>query len=54
MLFNMDKCHVIHVGRQNPHYEYRWGEGVGLLGATEVEKDFGVLRVSVCKSGKEG
>ena len=52
MLFNMDKCHVIHVGRQNPHYEYRWGEGS--LEAAEVEKDFGVLRVSVCKSGKEG
>ena len=41
MLFNMDKCHVIHAGRQNPHYEYRWGEG--LLGATEVEKDVGVM-----------
>ena len=37
MLFNMDKCHVIHAGRQNHHYGYMWGGGV--LETTESEKE---------------
>ena len=27
MMFNMDKCHVIHVGKQNKQFKYRWVEG---------------------------
>ena len=27
MLFNMDKCHVIHSGRQNHQFGYLWGGG---------------------------
>ena len=41
MMFNMDKNHVIHAGRQNHHYEYLWGGGV--LETTESEKDVGVM-----------
>ena len=41
MLFNMDKCHVIHAGRHNHHYEYMWGGGV--LEVTEAETDVGVI-----------
>jgi hypothetical protein len=41
MLFNMDKCHVIHAGRHNHHYGYLWGGGH--LEPTDAEKDVGVM-----------
>jgi ribonuclease P/MRP protein subunit RPP40 len=41
MAFNKDKCHVLHLGRQNQRYEYSMG-GVK-LGAAEWEKDLGVI-----------
>ena len=47
MLFNMDKCHVIHAGKQNPKYSYQWGGGD--LVVTEEEKDVGVMVTSNLK-----
>ena len=41
MLFNADKCHVIHAGKKNPEFVYDWDEGH--LEATEEEKDVGVI-----------
>ena len=41
MSFNKDKCHVLHLGRGNPRFEYTMG-GVK-LGAAEWEKDLGVI-----------
>ena len=40
MAFNKDKCHVLHLGRQNQGFEYTMG-GV-TLEAAEWEKDLGV------------
>jgi hypothetical protein len=40
MQFNLVKCKVMHIGRSNPHYEFRMN-GV-VLSATEEEKDVGV------------
>ena len=28
MMFNVDKCHVLHVGKKNPEFEYNWGERI--------------------------
>ena len=47
MMFNMDKCHVIHAGDKNPKFNYTWGEG-SLL-ATESEKDVGMIVTSNLK-----
>ena len=41
MLFNMDKCHIIHAGRTNPKFQYNWGDSD--LVETESEKDVGVM-----------
>jgi hypothetical protein len=41
MAFNVQKCHVMHVGRNNPKAEYVMN-GVR-LGKTETERDVGVL-----------
>ena len=41
MLFNMDKCHIIHAGRKNPKFQYNWGDSD--LVETESEKDVGVM-----------
>ena len=41
MLFNVDKCHVMHAGKKNLEYKYDWG--AGQLEASEEEKDVGVL-----------
>ena len=41
MMFNTAKCKIMHVGRNNPHYEYFMG-GVKLE-TVEEEKDIGVV-----------
>ena len=41
MLFNVDKCHIIHAGLHNKHCEYSMG-GI-VLEVVEFEKDVGVL-----------
>ena len=41
MLFNVDKCHVIHAGRSNNNYQYTMGGKV--LKEVDYEKDVGVL-----------
>ena len=41
MLFNAEKCHILHLGRRNAMYEYTM-EG-RVLEAVEFEKDVGVL-----------
>ena len=39
MLFNADKCKVIHIGPQNPQYDYKIGDNY--LKKVEYEKDLG-------------
>ena len=41
MLFNMEKCHVLHTGRNNNKFTYEWGNG--MLAVAEEEKDVGVI-----------
>ena len=40
MLFNVSKCKILHMGRNNSNYEYSMGSRV--LEAVESEKDVGV------------
>ena len=51
MLFNMDKCHVVHVGKQNPCYEYAWG--MGMLSITECERDVGDIVTANLKPSEQ-
>ena len=41
MDFNVDKCHVLHVGKKNPEFGYKWG--TGNLETAHEEKDVGVI-----------
>ncbi|GAB0177760.1 mitochondrial enolase superfamily member 1 [Grus japonensis] len=41
MKFNMGKCRVLHLGRNNSEHQHRLG--VDLLGSSSVEKDLGIL-----------
>ena len=41
MEFNVDKCHIMHLGRENKKYKYTMGGQD--LGTSEFEKDIGVL-----------
>ena len=47
MMFNVDKCHVLHVGKKNPDFEYIWGEGI--LEVSKEEKDVGVIVTNTLK-----
>ena len=47
MLFNVDKCHVLYVGKKNPKFEYSWGDGK--LEVAEEEKDVGVIVTATLK-----
>ena len=47
MLFNMEKCHVLHAGRHNHQFDYEWGGGV--LEVAKAEKDVGVMVTSDLK-----
>ncbi|GAB0186197.1 mitochondrial enolase superfamily member 1 [Grus japonensis] len=41
MKFSKGKCRVLHLGKNNPRYQY--GLGVDWLGSSSAEKDLGVL-----------
>jgi hypothetical protein len=47
MLFNVDKCHVIHAGKKTPEFVYEWGGGH--LEVTGEEKDVGVMITKTLK-----
>ena len=47
MLFNMDKCHVLHAGRHNQQFDYLCGGGV--LEVAKAEKNVGVMVTSDLK-----
>ena len=51
MLFNIDKCSVMHVGKANPGTEYTLGGKV--LTTTEEEKDLGVFIHSSMKPARQ-
>jgi hypothetical protein len=51
MVFNVDKCKIMHVGRSNPQYEYKMNDKI--LRAVEVETDVGVLVQDNLKPGKQ-
>ena len=47
MSFNVLKCKVMHVGYNNPHYEYTMGGSK--LAETKEERDLGVVMTSSCQ-----
>ena len=51
MQFNVGKCHVMHVGRNNPENEYKMG-GVTLENTTN-ERDIGVTVSDNLKPGQQ-
>jgi hypothetical protein len=51
MAFNVQKCHVMHVGRNNPCAEYTMN-GIKLA-ATEMERDVGVVVSSDLKQAEQ-
>ena len=45
MLFNVDKCKVMHIGKDNPRFEYEMSDNNGnikVLKSVDCEKDLGV------------
>ena len=50
MLFNLDKCHVLHFGSNNPHHVYNINGHV--LSAVGEEKDLGVYISNSCTPSK--
>ena len=51
MAFNTSKCKVMHIGRQNPGFQYRMGDE--LLTSTELERDIGVLVINNLKPSEQ-
>ena len=51
MLFNLDKCHILHLGKNNPHHQY-YINGHPMLNV-EYEKDLGVIIHSSCTPSKQ-
>jgi len=51
MAFNISKCKIMHVGRNNPRYEYSMN-GVRLE-TTDEEKDVGVIIHSSLKPARQ-
>ena len=51
MLFNLDKCHILHFGKTNPRYDYNIN-GYQLHHVDE-EKDLGVIIDSTCTPSKQ-
>jgi hypothetical protein len=51
MAFNVQKCHVMHVGRNNPRAEYTMNDIK--LAATEMERDVGVVVSSDLKQAEQ-
>ena len=51
MAFNVSKCHIMHVGRNNPEYNYMMG-GKTLV-KTDLERDVGVLISSKLKPAEQ-
>ena len=51
MTFNLEKCKVMHVGKNNPHYEYTMG-GVK-LSETDEERDIGVMITKTLKPSSQ-
>ena len=47
MMFNIDKCHILHMGSSNPHHTYYMNGSP--LKVVEVEKDLGVHIHDSCK-----
>ena len=50
MLFNLDKCHILHLGNTDPCHNYNMN-GHPLLDFDE-EKDVGVIITSYCAPSK--
>ena len=48
MDFNVDKCKVVHIGRNNPEYKYSMNRSV--LQEVKQEKDLGIMITSDLKS----
>ena len=45
MLFNVDKCKVMHIGKDNPRFEYEMSDNNGnikVLKSVDCEKNLGV------------
>ena len=51
MSFNVAKCHVMHIGKNNPQHQYRM-DGV-VLKETEEERDIGITVTSNLKPAKQ-
>ena len=49
MYFNVDKCKILHIGRQNPRFSYFMSGSQ--LQATDSEKDLGIMIEETAKSG---
>ena len=51
MNFNTKKCHILHLGRQNPHYTYNLSQSP--LASVTEEKDIGVLITGNLKPSRQ-
>ena len=49
MYFNVDKCKIIHIGRQNPRFSYTMNDMQ--IQASDSERDLGIIIDETAKSG---